>query len=87
VPLIGGTAPRRTPTYSSTSLKVSATEWVVSASIAAEPVSKAATALATAMSRFAATATATVRTLASSVWLTTPRADPVRQTAIVGQLQ
>jgi hypothetical protein len=53
-------------------LRVSAIEWIVSASIAAEPVSSAATALATAMSRFAATATTTVRRLASSVSVTAP---------------
>lgn len=48
---------------------MSATEWVVSAVIAAEPVSTAAT-LATATSRFAATATATVWTLVSLVSVT-----------------
>jgi len=51
-------------------LTVSATEWVVSAVIAAEPVSTAATPLATATSRFAATATATVWTLVSLVSVT-----------------
>jgi hypothetical protein len=56
--------PRRTPTYSSTSLQVSAIEWVVSASIAADPVSAAAT------------ATTTVRTLASSLWVTAPLDTP-----------
>jgi hypothetical protein len=53
-------------------LKVSAIECVVSASIAAEPVSSAATPLATAMSRLAATATTTVRRLAFSGWVTAP---------------
>jgi hypothetical protein len=56
----------RSPTNSSTSLPVSATEWAASAHSEAEPVNSAATVFAMAIPRFAATATTTVRALSSS---------------------